>query len=163
MHEHRTVFLRKGDSDLAFEIEMILTSGDDRALEAMRRGHEYCLGLAADEVSAGQDVALGLERRTNVEDRRQLFVGNTRFQHRLARRTLGGGRDREDRLTGVLNQRIREDRIIVHGAAIIILAGDVAWTCDGDDTRTFEHGAQIQGRYPAVRYGAESEGRIQSV
>ena len=73
--------------DLPFEIEVVLASDDEPALEAARRGGQGGLSVAARHALAGFDLQVHRAGGGDVEGGRQLLI----FDHGLGRGGAGGG------------------------------------------------------------------------
>jgi len=112
----------ESDRDLTFEIEMILTAMI--TVPCSRRG---ALPSAASGVRAAsvrwQYVTSRRQRGANIEERGKRFV----FDVCAARRSPGCRvrirGDRKERLTRILDQALRKNRIVVNNAAVVIFSG----------------------------------------
>ena len=89
--------------------------------------------------SRRQDVTLRCQRRADIEDRWQRSYSTLRFGHGAARGRIRHGGDCEQRLPGVLHQTVGEDRIVMNGAAIVVLARNIRRHGDSDNARRAAH------------------------
>ncbi len=161
--QHRAVLLRQRNRDVSFQIKMILSTDHHRGGQPPRRLTQARARIAAPHRVAGQYEALGRQRGADVEQCGQRLDDDLRPLRGFARCAHRGGRDREQRLPCILHQSIRKDGIVVDGAAVIVLAGDICGQGDRGDTGRFHHRREIQRRDSPVRDAAESKGGMQGV
>ncbi len=108
------VFARNGESDLALEIEMLLTADMHRALEAPRRGAHGGNDVAALELQRlGDEGRLGTPRLLDGHDGGEVFVGNLREEAGASRRVAAFADDREDRLAVIGDEPAGKERLVM--------------------------------------------------
>ena len=148
---HRSIFLRKRVRDHPFEIELLLAADADFSRKPMGRLRNRAVRIAADQALGGQNERLRRQRGFRVERRRELVV----FDFRQPRRPPRGGDCRcgngENRLTVILNERRREDRIVGDDRTVIVLSGNVFRSDDRDDAGRALNLTQVDRLDPRVR------------
>jgi hypothetical protein len=159
--QHRPIFLRNRYGDLAFKVEVILAADDDGCLQTVRRAGQHRPGCAAHEPATRNNITLRGQCRANVEDRGKLVVRDARPKCGLASHCIGGRGDGEYGLTGVLHEPIGKDRVIMHGAAVVVLTRDIRWKRHGDDSGSRDHRCQVQLPDPAMSDAADAKGGVQ--
>ena len=71
------VFARHGESDLTFEVEMLLAADPHRALQATRGRPKGCREIAALEPQRlGDEISLGAARLLDGDDGLKIFIGH---------------------------------------------------------------------------------------
>ncbi len=104
---------RHGERDLALQIEMILAADPDPPGQALRRGRDRAERIAAHKGQRlGHQVAVR-QRRINRQDGRQRLVLDFGQAGGAARLIPGQRRDREDRLAGIRDQAVRQQRLVM--------------------------------------------------
>ncbi len=163
VNQDRAVFLGKRDGDLAFEIEVILPADRRRALQPMSCSRQHLVWLAAHDALRWKNVAARRQCRANVEDSGERFVFHARGPRRLPGRKMRGRRHREQGLAGVLNQALRENRVVVNDTAVVVLPRYVCGQRYGVHTRHRQHRRNIELNDAPVRNRAEPEGCVERV
>ena len=127
----------------------------------MGRAAEPRLGIAAPQCARRHHERLLRKRGLHIEYRWQILVfdhgescGTSRLLHRL--RDHG-----EQRLTGILDGVLGEDRIVVHHGAVIVLARNVRRGEHRNDTWRCTHTAQIDSTQPCMCALADADRRMQ--
>src|ERR1700730_13509879 len=159
--QHRPILLPNRYGYVAFEIEVVLAAHEDGSLQTKRGSGKPRRRRTTHEPAAGENVALCCQGCANVEDRGKLIIRNARSTHRFACRCIGSRGDRKHRLTRVLHQAIRKDRIIVYSSAIVILAGDIGGQRNCDDCRGPHDGCKVKLPNSSVRDAADAKSSMQ--
>ena len=122
---HVAAFARRGDGDLAFEIEVILPAAAEFTGQPMRRGLERGIDVAAVHLLHRRDVKLFRHRVLDRQHGRQHLVFDL---HELGCRTRlieRRGRDRRDDLPFMLDEPGRQQRLVGADRRDVVLAGYV--------------------------------------
>ena len=142
---------------------MILAADFDRALQTMRRAASSCSRAAPRASSWLGNTKLSAASALRISRIAGSSSYSTRARRGAARRVVARRRDREQRLAGVLHEVVGEDRIVVHDAAVVVLARNIGRGDDGHDAGRRAHCRQIQRLDPAVRDAAHAERSMQRV
>ena len=155
------ILARRGQRDLAFEVEVILAADRELALHAAGRGRQRGLGVAARHALAGLDLQVHLTRGCDVDGGRQLFV----LDHGLGRGGAGGGDrgrgDGEQALADAVDLAGGEQLVVMDDGADIVLAGHVLGAEHQHHARRGADGRQVHPSDFGVRLGAHAEGDVQ--
>ena len=127
MNRDVIVFARYGKSDLAFEVEMLLTADMHRALEAPRSRTKRRADIASLEPQGfGDETSLGAARLLDGDDGGEIFISHL---GRKAGAPCGVARladDGEDRLAMVGNEIDAEQNLVMPaGRAHVVHAGNI--------------------------------------
>ena len=142
MDEHVAALARNGVGDLAFEIEMVLPA-DHAACRDRRCGARGERGVRVAEPHLVRRQ-LGGRRRRRARPRRVISAGRSSYSTRASFAAARAALDRlrrhgEERLAGILDHVLGEDRIVVEDRARIVLAGNVGGGQHADDARRRPH------------------------
>ena len=140
----------QGHGDLAFEIEMLLTAGADRARPGMGGAVHALDRIAAQELIVGQDR---FARGEAVLDghrgglRVDFDLGQPGGLARLLARPRG---HRKYDLAVKFDPAVGQDRIAAEGRTAIVLARNIGGGQHGDHARRRTDGVEIEFRDPAL-------------
>jgi hypothetical protein len=144
-------FIRDGERDLALEVEMLLAADPQRAGQAARGGGDALCRLAAQEVVTRQHLAAVGKALVDGDDgvlRRDLDEAEAGGPAGLG---AGLGDDGEHHLAVEGNPGVGEDRIVAHGGAAVVVAGNVGGGENGDDAGRGAHLLEIEPGDDAAR------------
>ena len=157
------VLARRGERDLAFEIEMVLAADDQPPFQDMRRGGDGPGGVAQTHNLGGfDDATRGAGVRDGHQDG-QVFVGDLRQLRRGQRLIPGLGGDGEQRLADVLDQAVSEERIVAGHGADVVGPGDVPGGDHIDDAGRGSDGGQVERDDAGVRPLAHAQDHMQQL
>ena len=113
MDHHVAIVLRQGQRHLPLQIEMLLSADLDPALDHHWRCSNRGLRVAlAPQLRPALKPRTGGQRVVNRQDRLFLGIGNPPQPCGLARRQMAGGHHQKHRLTDVMHQAPRQQRLI---------------------------------------------------
>ena len=135
MHQKIAVLARQGEGDLAFEIEMLLPADAELGSEPVRCRLQRRVGIAAQDGRRRLDIGLLGQRRLDIEDRLGRLDVEPGALGGGARRVEGMGHHHGQRLAGVLDLVLGEQRLLLAGTGDVVEAGNVACGEHGDDAR----------------------------
>ena len=161
IHVHLDAFARHRERGLALEIEMLLPADAELPFEAVRRGAQRALDVAASEFVVGQHAPAGRQRVLDGD--RGLCGGDVDpGQSRGAARGVAGLRDhREQRLTVKQDLLLREQRLVVEGGGDVVAAGDVGRGQHRYDIGRRAHGAEVERAQFARRLVRHADANVQ--
>ena len=156
--EPLVLLLRQRVGDLAFEVEVFLATGFERAVQAVRRLAQGSGGVAAAHDDRRQHEALRGQRLLHAQDGRQ-GLNVQAHGARGAARLVGAVRHHQpDDLPGVLHVVLREDWFVVGKGGQYRVAGNVGGEHDVDHPGKRQRGAGVDLPQPAVGH-AGKDGR----
>jgi hypothetical protein len=132
MNHKVAVLARQGEGDLAFEIEMLLAADAELGGEPVRRGLQRRIGIAAQDGRRRLDIGLLGERRLDIEDRLGRLDVELRALGAGARRIERMRHHHGQRLAGMFNLVLGEQRLLLAGTGDVVEAGNVARGEHGD-------------------------------
>ena len=128
--QHVGVFLRHGERDLAFEVEMILPAAARLAGDPVRRGGDRSRRVAPLHRLRFGDIALALQRLLDGEHGFQHLVLDRDQRRRPPRGVAIAGGDRSDRVADIFGDSVGEDRLVREDRRDVV---DPRYVGGGDD------------------------------
>ena len=156
---HVGIFLRHGERDLAFEVEMVLTAAPRLARDPVRRGGDGGRRVAPLHDLRRGDVALALHRLLDGEHRLEQFVVDRDQRRRPPRGVAVRSGDGCHRVTRIFGDAVGQDRLAGEDRRYVVDPGNVGGGDDGAHPRNRARRRAVDRADPGmgVRAGREPD------